>query len=414
MTEVDASLTQLESVVPTRAATDSDAVAGVRPRVVVTPADTAQVSGTLRVAAPLGLTVVPRGHGTKLDWAVPPRSVDVLLDLAAISGVVDHAAGDLVVTVRAGTRLDDLAPVLIGASQQLALDAPVTGSTVGGVLATNLSGPRRLLYGTARDLLIGVTFVRADGVVAKAGGRVVKNVAGYDFGKLLIGSFGTLGIVTEAVFRLHPQPRSQAVIAVERHDPEAAAAAAHAVVSSQLVPTAVELVQPPGGPVRVVALVEGHEAGVQDRARRVQNLLGSAAQIDRQGVEPLGELPFGVGDVGLKVTCSLSGVGALLLAGRRLAEACGVAITISGSAVGALYAGLPGSPSAADVATIVAGLRAAAAPYGGTVTVLTAPASVREGLDMWGPVPGLALMRRVKAELDPDHRLSPGRFVGGI
>jgi glycolate oxidase FAD binding subunit len=376
--------------------------------------DTEQVAAALRRAAELGLTVVPRGHGTKMDWAMPPRSADVLLDLSGLRGVVDHAAGALVVTVRAGTSVDELAPVLAAAGQQLALDAPVTGSTIGGLLSTNLSGPRRLLYGTARDLLIGVTFVRADGIIAKAGGRVVKNVAGYDFGKLLIGSFGTLGVVTEAIFRLHPTARSQVLVTVECHGATEAAAVAHDVVSSQLVASAVELDQPPDGPITVTALLEGHEAGVQDRALRVRDLLGETARVEDLTAKPLGELPFGAADVGLKVTSSLTGVGPVLAAGRRLAESTGIPLSISGSAVGVLYAGLPGATSAADVAIVVSGLRAAAAPYDGTVTVLTAPVSARDGLDTWGPVPGLDLMRRVKDELDPDHRLSPGRFVGGM
>jgi glycolate oxidase FAD binding subunit len=361
----------------------------VLPRFVATPIDTSQVAAVLRLSTQHGLVVVPRGHGTKLGWGMPPRSVDVLLDLSALAGVVDHASGDLVAVVRAGTTL------------------------VGGALATNLSGPRRLLYGTARDLLIGVTFVRADGVVAKAGGRVVKNVAGYDVGKLLIGSFGTLAVITEAVVRLHPQPRTRSVVTAEFEDPSSAAAAALSVVTSQTVPSAVELCAPAGGPVTVVVLVEGHEAGVQARVDRIADLLGPTA-CTPDPPAALARLPFGPEEVGLKVTCSLPGLPALLDLGRRLGERTGAPLTMSGSASGVLYGRLPGDTPGRDVATIVAALREAAAGYGGTVTVLTAPAGTRPQLDMWGPVPGLELMRRVKDELDPAHRLSPGRFVGGI
>ena len=126
--------------------------------------------------------------------------------------MVDHAAGDLIVEVHAGTPLAEVQSTVAGAGQRLSLDDPVGGSTVGGALATNLSGPGRVAGSTARDLLIGVTLVRADGVVAKAGGRVVKNVAGYDLGKLVIGSFGTLGVVTRAVFRLHPLAAARRVV----------------------------------------------------------------------------------------------------------------------------------------------------------------------------------------------------------
>ena len=173
----------LKKVARARPANGStDAVAGVRARYVVTPASTEEVAEVLRVAGQHDLTVVARGSGSKLGWGAPPTRADLLLDTGALSGVVDHAAGDLVVVVAAGTPVSELQAHVGQAGQQLALDTPFADATVGGVLAVGTSGPRRLLYGTARDLLIGVTFVRGDGVVAKAGGRVVKNVAGYDFG----------------------------------------------------------------------------------------------------------------------------------------------------------------------------------------------------------------------------------------
>src|SRR6185295_3143656 len=134
---------------------------------------------------------------------LPPTSADVLVDLSAMDQVLDHAAGDLIVEAQAGTRLADLQDVVGQAGQRLVGDATVPGASIGGSPSTHASGPQRMLAGTARDLLIGITVVRADGVVAKAGGRVVKNVAGYDLGKLMIGSFGTLAVVTEALFRLH-------------------------------------------------------------------------------------------------------------------------------------------------------------------------------------------------------------------
>ncbi|MDX6326929.1 MAG: glycolate oxidase binding subunit, partial [Nocardioidaceae bacterium] len=194
----DAVLSDLRKACDERArpAQDVDSIGGVPARYEASPASTEEASEVLRTAAHHDLRVVARGMGTKRDWGAPPESVDLILDTTLIDGVVEHAAGDLVVVVRAGTLLEDLQSTLAEAGQQLALDAPLPGATIGGTIALNTSGPRRLLYGTLRDLLIGVTFVRADGVVAKSGGKVVKNVAGYDFGKLLIGSYGTLGVVT--------------------------------------------------------------------------------------------------------------------------------------------------------------------------------------------------------------------------
>ena len=228
-----------------------DAIDGVPPGLVARPADTGQVAEVLRAATAHGLSVVVRGRGTKLSWGVPPRSADVLLDLGALDQVLDHAAGDLIAVTQAGAALAALQEVVARGGQRLALDETVPGSSVGGMLATNTSGPRRVATGTARDLLIGVTVVRADGVVAKAGGRVVKNVAGYDLGKLVIGSFGTLGVITEAVFRLHPVPDARSWVSLHgRRSRGRPRQVVQSVLHSQTVPAAIEVEWPSGGPGR--------------------------------------------------------------------------------------------------------------------------------------------------------------------
>src|SRR5213078_786895 len=194
-------------------------------------------------------------------------------------GVVEHAAGDLIAVVRAGATVEELAAKLAPAGQQLALDTPLPGATVGGTVAVATSGPRRLLYGTPRDLLIGITVVRADGVVAHAGGKVVKNVAGYDLGKLFAGSQGTLGLITEATFRLHPRPAAVAWVTAEFGPAEqaGAVAAVAAAAGSPLVPSAVELDWPGGSqrPLRVGVLLEGTGPGVAERARQMSELLAA-------------------------------------------------------------------------------------------------------------------------------------------
>lgn len=414
MTPADAVLEDLGKVASARAATDADDVSGVAPRWVASPTSTDEVSELLRLAEQHDLTVVVRGAGTKLGWGLPPRSLDLVVDLSNLSGVVEHAAGDLIVVVRAGTTLDELQGAVAEAKQQLALDAPVPGATVGGTLATSTSGPRRLLYGTARDLLIGVTFVRADGVVARAGGKVVKNVAGYDFGKLLTGSYGTLGVITEAVFRLHPLPAARGIAQVRLPDAGTAGRVAHAVLASQLVPTTVELDQEIDGSVIVTVLIEGVPGGVADRRAGAAALLGDGATEDDDPPEGFGDYPFDPGGTGLKLTSSLSGIGPLLAAAHEIGTAHDAPLRVRGSAAGVLYAGLPPGTEPAIVGEVLEKLRSVAAEYDGSVTVLTAPAGVRDAVDVWGPVPGLDLMRRLKDELDPAHRLAPGRFVGGI
>jgi glycolate oxidase FAD binding subunit len=396
-----------------RLADQHDHVGGVTPRFVASPGSTQETSEVLRVAAHHDMYVVARGAGTKLGWGAAPRALDLVVDTTRMSGVTEHAAGDLVVLVQAGTPLEELRSVVSGAGQELAFDNPLPGATVGGSLATAPTGPRRLLRGTLRDLLIGVTFVRSDGVVAKAGGRVVKNVAGYDFGKLLTGSYGTLGLITEAVFRLHPVPPARSVVMCHVSDAAAVARAVHAVLASQTVPSALEVDWSADGPATVAVLLEGTEEGVAARSETVQLLLDTSTA-DHTAPAWWGHYPFSDGDVGLKLTCAVSGLADLLDAARASAARHDVALHARGSVAGVLHAGLPGDTPAGVVSSVVSDLRAFAPSYSGSVVVLTAPPATRDAVDLWGPVPGLALMRRLKDELDPPHRFSPGRFVGGI
>jgi glycolate oxidase FAD binding subunit len=369
-----------------------DTVAGVPARFVAAPASTEEAAEVLTAAAQDDLAVVVRGGGTKLDWGMPPRRLDLIVDTGRLTGVVEHAAGDLIVVVRAGTPVEGLDL----AGQQLALDTPLPGATIGGTVAVSTSGPRRQLYGTARDLLIGMTVVRPDGRIAHAGGKVVKNVAGYDLGKLFTGSYGTLGLITECAFRLHPRPPATALVLRTAPAAEVGTLLA-AVRAEQVVPSAVEIDAPADGPVTLAVLVEGTAAGVRDRAARLEKVLGGQATDEFPAW--WGRYPWD--QVGMKLTVPLSHVPDLLSCGAALRGSAGT---------GVLYADVPVEQSP----TLVERLRAAAVRAGGHAVVLTAPQPVRDIVDMWGPVAGLALMRRVKDRFDPGHRFAPGRFVGGI
>ena len=261
---------------------DGDAVDGVPARFVAAPGSTEEAAAVLRTAAAEGLAVVARGGGTKLGWGTPPRRLDLIVDTRRLDRVVEHAAGDLVVIVQAGVTLAALGERLAGDRQQLAVDELVPGTTVGGMLGTGVAGPRRLQAGAVRDLVLGVTMVRADGVVAQAGGKVVKNVAGYDLAKLVTGAYGTLGLITEAAFRLHPLPPAAAYVSVRLPDAASAYEAVQRALHAQFVPTAVEVDRPePGGPVEVAVLVEGTEAGVAARAAQAVETLGARRRPDR-------------------------------------------------------------------------------------------------------------------------------------
>ncbi|MGH3648858.1 MAG: FAD-binding oxidoreductase, partial [Micromonosporaceae bacterium] len=296
------------------------------------------------------------------------------------------------------TGVADVAAKLAAAGQQLALDAPFPEASVGGTVAVNVSGPRRMWYGSVRDLLIGVTVVRPDGVIAHSGGKVVKNVAGYDLGKLMTGSYGTLGLITECAFRLHPVPAARAYV-MRRAAPDVVGTLVAAVRESQVAPSAVEIDLSPGGEVEIVVLVEGTQTGVEQRAAAVASLIGGEVTAVPDW---FGAYPWQPGEIGVKLTAPLSRVPAVLASTR------GHGIPVRGSAgAGVLYANLS---RATDPAKALAELR----DVSEHAVVLTAPAPVRDQLDIWGSVPGLQLMRRIKEQFDPDARFAPGRFVGGI
>jgi glycolate oxidase FAD binding subunit len=443
-----------------REAGPDDAVAGVEPRFVACPDDVAQAAQVMRAAATAGLATVPRGAGTRLAWGSPPDRCDLVIDTRRLNRVLEHAAGDLVVRVQAGVGLDHLATVLAKAGQRLALDPPPAGGegaegrgTVGGVLAAGVAGPLRLRYGTPRDLNIGIKVVRADGTVASSGGKVVKNVAGYDLGKLFAGSYGTLGLIVEAVFRLHPLPAATSYVTLEAADADAACAAVAAAADSPVGPSAIEIDRPARqAPLRVGVLLEGDPDGVAERCERLAGLLAGLAG---PGAEPSAGPPgagatsvtpqapgwWGRGAAAspgtvIRIAFWPAALAEVLAAVDAAASAAGLDPAVSGSAAaGVLYAAVDAGAAPEAVGQFLAGLRGAVsagpgadpgagpgggpeagtwAPARGSAVVLHAPARVRDAVDVWGPVPSLGLMRAVKDQFDPGHTMAPGRFVGGI
>src|SRR5437870_5237539 len=190
-----------------RAAVPEDAVDGLLPQMVIEPGTPQEIAGVLETATKAGLRITPRGAATKMDWGNPPRDGEVIVSTRRLNSVLEHAWGDMTATVEAGCTFTQLQQTLAEHGQRVALD-PLwpDRATVGGILVTNDSGSLRTRFGALRDLIIGVTLALADGTLAKSGGKVVKNVAGYDLPKLATGSLGTLGVITEAVFRLYPLP----------------------------------------------------------------------------------------------------------------------------------------------------------------------------------------------------------------
>ena len=339
--------------------------------------------------------VSTRGAGTRSRWGGLGATPDVVIDLAAMNHVVEHAVGDLVVTVEAGVLLDDLQRCVGEHGQWLALDPPI-GGTIGGLLATADSGPRRLRFGTPRDLLIGVTVVLADGTVARSGGKVVKNVAGYDLGKLFTGSYGTLGVIATATFRLHPVLPARRVVSVESDTPWPAV---REVLRSPATPTAIDY-----DGIRLHVLIESSESAVDAQADAVAALIGGTVTSDHPG--GIGSRPDRTADsMVVKLTFRLSALDEVVAAVR---EEAGQVPLQAHAGSGVLWAALPCDGALLDR------LRHLTASYDGAAVVVDAPDEAKRSLDLWGPVRGLDLMRRIKAEFDPDNRMCPGRFVGGI
>lgn len=438
--------------VAVRGAGDEDEVAGVRPRWVALPESAEEIAAVMRVCAAHDLAAVATGGGTKLHWSAPPRRCDVLVDLCCLNRVVEHAAGDLVVRAQAGVTVEALARTLAEGGQELALDVPVPGSTVGGLLATGIAGPRRFRHGTARDLLIGVTVVLADGTIAKSGGKVVKNVAGYDLGKLFTGSYGTLGIIADATFRLHPLPAARAWVTatverpvtvtvepyvyegktLETTSTDVAAslrAVIPAVTESPLEPSAVEVDWPDvDGPCTVAVLVEG--AAAAERAKTLCGLMGETAEVTEEPAPWWGRLPEPPSPDRLPAGTGPTGGGEILLEVRNVpyrlaggfvgpfeaAREAGVRAAVRGSlAAHVLHVALPPDTDPGRVAAFTSRLRDHMETDGeGRVVVLAVPPETGRRLDRWGHIGALRLMHRVKERFDPDRRLSPGRFPGGI
>src|SRR6266699_2686573 len=261
-----------------RPASPADAVSGVRPKLVVDPGTEKELAEVLRLSNEAGLAVIPRGGGTKLGWGNPPSRADVILSTARLSAIIEHAWADLTVTVEAGCSIRRLQETLSQHGQRLALD-PLwpEKATVGGVLSANDSGALRLRFGALRDLIIGATIALADGTLASSGGKVVQNVAGYDLPKLVTGALGTLGVITRAVFRLHPLPRNTRSFSAATANAEEAQRFVLAVQDSRLAHTFLQShFSDDASPVSDI-LFESTELGLVAQEAQLRNLAAPAS-----------------------------------------------------------------------------------------------------------------------------------------
>ncbi len=412
------------------------AVDAVVPRWIARPGGVEQVARILALATAESLAVSPRGSGTSLGLGYPPRRLDLVLDLGRLDTVLDYVPEDMVASVQCGISLDALAGRLGQHGQRLPLDpAPGGGRSVGGVLATAASGPLRLRYGTGRDLLLGVRFVQADGVVTWGGARVVKSVTGYDVPKLLVGSLGTLGVLAEATVRLHPIPPAWGAWLWAFDAIPTAAAFIASVVDSAIQPERMVLLDagaaratggsgPSGGESAVaISVASAAEAVGAQREALAALAARHAGRMAEIGAGAWSRLAGALaGPIVIRLAGEPARLGHWLAALEHVARDGGVGLVSVGEAGGGvLRASLhapegDGLPAAAWLAGAVSELRAALAPEGGSLVVERAPRAVKDTVDVWGPIApdALAIMRRLKTEFDPAGILNPGRYVGGL
>ena len=373
------------------------------------PQTAEEAAGVLREAADRGRRVRFRGGGTKLAWGrvTPPPEIE--LSTERLDAIVEHNEGDLTAIVQAGVPLARAQEAFARAGQMLALDPPDGdgAATVGGVVATADSGPLRHRHHAVRDMVLGVQLALPDGTVARAGSKVIKNVAGYDLAKLLSGSFGTLGLITEVSLRLHPLPLDTVTAVARGADPAVLGAGASELAHRPIEAEALDVAWS-GADGAVLARFAGASAG--ERARDALGVLRDAG-LDGQAVDDDGALwarqaagQRAADGVVVRVSTTQQGVGAALAAARAAAGRA-----VGRAALGLVWIALP-EPSADAVRELRE--RLAPAPC----VVLDAPEAVREAIDPWGEAdPGqLALMRRVKERFDPRGTCNPGLFVGGI
>jgi glycolate oxidase FAD binding subunit len=387
---------------------------------VLEPPDAQSAAAMLAQSTTDGAAVVPRGCGTKLGWGGEPRRVDAFLSTLLLNSPIEHYAGDLVATVPAGATLAEVNAALARERQWLPIDpAGAAQATIGGIVATNDSGPRRQKHGATRDLIIGIEVALADGRLARAGGRVVKNVAGYDLARLMCGSLGTLAVITSATFKLAPlAAASRTVIADVQHAAQASELAM-AIGAAPLSPSAIELQAPR---YRLLIRFETTEAAAIRQAQSALDLV-KAAQLTAAVVEGEQEaaawsdhesLVWKPGGMILKVSILPTEVAGALTELERLAGTTGIAYAVIGrAALGVLAIRVDAGDDAA--VTGVEALRRTAARRGGTAIVLRAASGVMARIDPWGDLgPATAVMQAVKSQFDPRNTLSPGRGPTGL
>ena len=395
-----------------KSATPDDAILGVQAQMVVSPGTEQEVAATLKWADQNGLAVVPRGGATKLEWGNPPARADLVLSTARLNRILEHAWADMTASVEAGATVQSFQDTLAQHGQRLAMDALFPEhATIGGLLSTNDCGTLRLRFGALRDLIIGVTIALPDGTLASSGGKVVKNVAGYDLPKLVTGAMGTLGVITRAVFRLYPLPRTRRTVTLTVENAQQARDLTVAVQGSKLAHTGLQIRIGSEGAPELDVRFAGTETGMDAQCATLRGLSGGARE-SGTSMEVWGALQElwrdAANSVIAKFSVLPSEIGATCEKFRQIGGSFvrwNTVIQATGLGWIRLDAG-----NAATLESTVRKLRAEVQPF----VIQRRPASLT-AIDVWGPTSdSFPLMVAVKQQFDPNGTLNRGRFFGGI
>ena len=414
---------------------------GRAPQAVAYPKDIEQLSRLMAAANESSVAVAPWGGGTQTDLGNPPHGLDLVVDMSGLSRVLEHNPADLTATVQAGIAVGRLQEGLSEDRQFLAIDPPLPQrATVGGALATGVSGPLKWLYGSSRDTVIGMKVVAADGTVTKSGGQVVKNVSGYDMARLHIGGLGTLGVIAEVSFKLTPMPPRQATLVAAYPGTRKALEAALGIFHGDVVPLALTAFNASANRWAGAVDMDGALLAIRlgGRPRTLERAIGECRAICGEHGPARVELfdesdaadmwsalaDFGwAGDPSPAVLCRASAlpsaVPELVSTVERADDAGSLSsAVVSNPAHGAVLIGWfaeAGGVSADQASAAIRTTVDAVHGGGGRVVIERCPPEIKDGLDVWDGVgESVAIMRRLKEQYDPNRVLNPGRFVGGI
>jgi glycolate oxidase FAD binding subunit len=396
-------------------------IAGTQVAATVAPTDLAEAASVLTAAASDNATVAFAGGGTELGFGYPPERVDLLVRTEHLARVVEYSPADMVVEVEAGIPLAALQKTLARNGQRLALDVPHAElASIGGLIACNTFGPRRARFGSLRDLIVGVSMIRADGTRVRGGGKVVKNVAGFDLPKIAVGSLGTLGMIATATFRLHPLPETTRLLRIELCSGPNLRRLATGLLAQRLEPAAL-LAVAVGRGYDFYALFEGFATGADEQAERFLTLaaemgLDGESLSGERGLDELDEEVRTFGDLRVRFAVPPAALE------RLESDVLEPLIRAFPSAKASLYPSLGVgffATYATDREAGVTGLlraRAAAEALGGNAVLLDSrDPALRSAVDVYGTLPpSFPLMKRLKERFDPDGRFNRGRFLGGL